>query len=127
MRIPVPKPVHDPNRCNPEPFKPETPKRAPYVVLARERLTLQVVYPSPAHFQLPEQPPEIPFRPIGRTPAGCASALVDDGDVLPGVPTNCRVWDCVDCGVRPAAAQRSDGATQECNTLVRLTIRLRAS
>jgi hypothetical protein len=44
IRIPVPEhPVREPNRCNLEPFKLETPKIIPYLVLAQGRLTLQVV------------------------------------------------------------------------------------
>src|ERR1035437_9827323 len=34
----------EPNRCNLEPLKPETPKIALYVVVAQGRLTLQVVW-----------------------------------------------------------------------------------
>ena len=37
-------PVDKPHTCNLEPFKPETPKIALYVVLAQGRLTLQVVW-----------------------------------------------------------------------------------
>jgi hypothetical protein len=40
IRIPVRK---EPNRCNLEPLKAETPKIALYVVVAQGRLTLQVV------------------------------------------------------------------------------------
>src|ERR1035437_8921751 len=41
---PVPNPVREPNRCNLAPFKPETPRITPYLVLAQGRLTLQVVW-----------------------------------------------------------------------------------
>jgi hypothetical protein len=34
IRIPVPNLVREPNRCNLEPLKPETPKITPYLVLA---------------------------------------------------------------------------------------------
>jgi len=50
-----------PNRCNLEPFKPETPKRALYLVVALGRLTLQVVCLSLAHFRLPVRILRIPF------------------------------------------------------------------
>ena len=40
IRTPVRKPVHEPNRCILEPFKPETSRRALYLVLALGRLTL---------------------------------------------------------------------------------------
>src|ERR1035441_6249979 len=47
IRIPVPNPVREPNRCNPEPLKPETPKITLYLVLAQGRPTLQVVWLGP--------------------------------------------------------------------------------
>ena len=56
MRIPVPKPVREPNRCNLEPFKPETPEIALYLVYTQGRLTLQVVCLGLAHFRLPLWP-----------------------------------------------------------------------
>jgi hypothetical protein len=57
MRIPVPNPVREPNRCNLGPLKPETPKITLYLVLAHGRLTLQVVCFGLAHFQLAVWPP----------------------------------------------------------------------
>ena len=68
IHIPVPKPVHEPNRCNLEPFKPETIKTALYVVLAIGRLTLQVLCLGPAHFRLPVRPPKSPSRPTRENP-----------------------------------------------------------
>ena len=53
-----PKPLREPNRCNLEPLKPETPKTALYVVFAQGRLTLQVVCLGLAHFRLPVRPPK---------------------------------------------------------------------
>ena len=74
--MPVPNPVREPNRCNPERLKPETPKTAPYLVLEQGRLTLQVVCLGLAHFQLPVRPPEIPFLADTReAPAGRAGAV----------------------------------------------------
>ena len=73
IRIAVPNPGRKPNRCNPEPFKPETPKIALYLVLAQGRLTLQVVCLRLAHFRLPVRPLRNPLP--GRhaiTPAGRA-------------------------------------------------------
>ena len=61
IRIPVPNPVREPNRCNLEPFRPETPETTLYLVLAQGLLTLQVVCFGLAHFQLPVRPPEIAF------------------------------------------------------------------
>jgi hypothetical protein len=55
---PEKKPVREPNRCNLEPLKPETAKITPYLVLARGRLTLQVVYRGLADFRLPARPPK---------------------------------------------------------------------
>jgi hypothetical protein len=65
VRIPVPNPVREPNRCNPELIKPETPRTALYLVLTHGRLTPQVVCLGQAHFQLPVRPPEFPSRPTG--------------------------------------------------------------
>jgi hypothetical protein len=65
---PVPKPVREPNHCNLEPFKPETPKITPYLVLAQARLTLQVVCLGLAHFRLPVRPPKSPSRPTRENP-----------------------------------------------------------
>ena len=48
---PEPRPG-EPNRCNLEPFKPETPKTTLYLVLAQGLLTLQIVWLGLAHFQL---------------------------------------------------------------------------
>jgi hypothetical protein len=62
------KPVREPNRCNLEPFKPETPKIALYLVLAQGRLTLQVVCLGLAHFRLPVRPPKSPSRPTRENP-----------------------------------------------------------
>jgi hypothetical protein len=78
MRIPVPKhhPVHEPNRCNLEALKPETPKTALYLVLAQGRLTLQVVCLGLAHFRLPVRPPISPSRPTGENPGRpCGGSL----------------------------------------------------
>ena len=68
IRIPVPKPIREPNRCNLEPFKPEMPKITLYLVLAQGRLTLQVVCLGLAHFQLPVRPPKSPSPPTGENP-----------------------------------------------------------
>ena len=68
MRIPVPNPIPEPNRCNLEPLKPETPKTTLHIVLAQGRLTLQVVWLSLAHFQLPARPPKSPSRRTGEHP-----------------------------------------------------------
>ena len=68
IRIPVPKPVREPNRCNLEPLKPETPKITLYLVLAQGRLTLQVVCLGLAHFRLPVRPPKSPSRPTRENP-----------------------------------------------------------
>src|ERR1017187_4358926 len=57
------KPVREPNRCNLEPLKPETPKITLYLVLARGRLTLQVVCLGLAQFRLPVRPPKSPSWP----------------------------------------------------------------
>ena len=61
-------PSGKPNRRNLEPFKPETPKITPYLVLAQGRLTLQVVCLGLAHFQLPVRPPKSPSPPTGENP-----------------------------------------------------------
>src|ERR1019366_4624330 len=61
-------PVREPNRCNLEPLKPETPKITLYLVLAQGRLTLQVVWLGRAHFQLPVRPPKSPSRPTRENP-----------------------------------------------------------
>jgi hypothetical protein len=53
IRIPAPKPVPEPNRCNLEPLKPERPKTTPYLVLAQGRQTLQVVWLGLVDFRLP--------------------------------------------------------------------------
>ena len=50
-------PVDKPHTCILEPLKPETPKKALYLVVEQERLTLQVVYFAHAHFRLPVRPP----------------------------------------------------------------------
>ncbi len=68
IRIPVPNPVLEPNRCNLEPLKPETPKTTLYLVLPQGRLTLQVVCFGLAHFQLPVGPPKCPSPPTGENP-----------------------------------------------------------
>ena len=68
IRIAVPKPVRKPNRCNLEPFNPETPRIELYLVLARARVTLQVVCLGLAHFRLPVRPPKAPFRPTRENP-----------------------------------------------------------
>jgi hypothetical protein len=68
IRIPVPNPVREPNRCNLEPFKPETPKITLYVVATQGRLTLQVVWLGLTHFQLPGRPPKAPSPPAGENP-----------------------------------------------------------
>ena len=60
--------VREPNRCNLEPLKPETPKIALYVAVAQGRLTLQVVCLGLAHFQLPVRPPKSPSPPTGENP-----------------------------------------------------------
>ena len=57
---PRPQPIHEPNRCNLEPFKPETPKTALYLVLPQTYLTLQVVCLGLAHFRLPVRSPKSP-------------------------------------------------------------------
>ena len=62
LRIPVPKPVREPNRFNLEPLNPETPKIALYLVLAPGRLTLQVVCLGLAHFRLPARLQQAAFR-----------------------------------------------------------------
>jgi hypothetical protein len=63
IRVPVPKPVREANRCNLEAFEPETPKTPLYVVPAQEVLTLQVVCFGRAHFQLPVRPLKSASRP----------------------------------------------------------------
>jgi hypothetical protein len=68
MRIPVPKPAHEPNRCNLKAFKPEMPRIAPYLVLARRRLALQVVCLGLAHFRLPVRPLKSPSRATRENP-----------------------------------------------------------
>ena len=81
IRIPAPKPVPEPNRCNLEPLKPETPKTALYLVLAQGRQTLQVVWRGLADFRLPARPSKSPPGRQARTVAGRAGALwaVDRG------------------------------------------------
>ena len=64
---PVLEPVREPNRCNLEPFNPETPKIALYLVLPQGRLTLQVVYLGLAHFRLPVRSPNSPSRRVGKS------------------------------------------------------------
>ena len=61
-------PVCEPNRCNLEPFKPETSKTALHLVLARGRVTLQVVCLGLAHFRLPVRPPKPSSRPTRENP-----------------------------------------------------------
>jgi len=61
--IPVPEPVSEPNRCNLEHLKPETPRITPYLVLARGRLILQVVYRGLTDFRLPGRSPKSPSWP----------------------------------------------------------------
>jgi hypothetical protein len=118
--------VREPNRCNLEPFKSETPKTALYVVLAQGRLTLQVVCFGPAHFQLPVRPPkscspptdENPGRPWeglgGRSPldgAGIFIAQKHDNQTnflnekaggglvsIVGTDTCSSLWPCLSCG-----------------------------
>jgi hypothetical protein len=68
IRIPVPNPVREPNRCDLEPFKPETPKIALYVVVMRGLLTLQLVWLGLTHFQLPVRPPKAPSPPTDENP-----------------------------------------------------------
>ena len=68
LASPSPNPVLEPNRCNLEPFKPETPKTTLYLVLPKGRLTLQVVCLGLAHFQLPVLPPKAPSPPTGENP-----------------------------------------------------------
>ena len=68
VRVPVPKTIREPNRCNLEPFKPEPPKIALYLVFPRARLTLQVVCPGPVDFRLPARPPKNPCRPTRDNP-----------------------------------------------------------
>jgi hypothetical protein len=53
---PHPETRREPNRCDLEPFKPETPKITLYLVLLRGRPTLQVVDLRLAHFRLPVRP-----------------------------------------------------------------------
>jgi len=73
VRIPVPKPVREPNRCNLEPFKSETPKTTLYLVLAQGRLTLQVVGLGLAHFRLAVWPPKSPPRRARTIPTRAGS------------------------------------------------------
>jgi hypothetical protein len=54
--------VREPNRRNLEPLKLETPRIAPYLVLAQGRLTLHVVCLRLAHFRLPVPSPKSPCR-----------------------------------------------------------------
>jgi len=61
-------PVDKPHTCNLEPFKPETPRIALYVVVALRRLTLQVVCVGHAHFQLTARLPESPSRSTRENP-----------------------------------------------------------
>jgi hypothetical protein len=63
IRIPVPEPVREPNRCNLEPFKLETPRITPNLVLAQGRSTLQLVCLCLAHFRSPVRRPKSPSRP----------------------------------------------------------------
>ena len=65
---PRPKPIREPNRCNLEPLKPETPRTALYLVFPRARLTLQAVCPGLVHFRLPVRPPKSPSRPTRDNP-----------------------------------------------------------
>ena len=69
IRIPVPNPVREPNRCNLDPLKPETPKTTLYLVLPQVRLTLQVVCFDLAHFQLPVRPPKSRSPPTDDNPS----------------------------------------------------------
>ena len=64
-------PVDKPHTCDLEPFEPEKPKRALYVVLAHGPRILQAVCFDLAHFRLPvrHRNPH-PGRKV-RTPAGC--------------------------------------------------------
>jgi hypothetical protein len=62
------KPVREPNRCNLEPFKPETPRIALYLVVGQGRLTPQVVYLGLLHFRLPVRLPKSPSRPTRENP-----------------------------------------------------------
>ena len=94
IHIPVPKPVREPNRCNLEPFKPETPKITLYLVLAQGRLTLQVVCLGLAHFRLPVRPPKSPSRPTRENPGRpCGGGLGGGSCQTPRwrriVPTAC--------------------------------------
>src|ERR1035438_9847981 len=87
---PARKPVRELNRCNLEPLKPETPKIAPYLVLAQGRLTLQVVCRGLAHFRLPARPPKSPSRPDRKSPGRSCGGGLGDGSCQ--TPRWCRIF-----------------------------------
>ncbi len=114
VRIPVRN--REPNRCNLEPFKPETAKITPYLVLAQGRLTLQVVCLGLAHSRLPVWPPKAPSRLTGENPSRpCGGGL--GGGSCPRRPggAGLSTLPVGYAGVTlPAACHRTVGANPSC-------------
>ena len=79
--MPVPKAVREANGCDLEPFEPEKPRRALYVVLAQRPLILQAVCFDLAHFRLPVRHRNSrPDRKVRRSAGWAGDALEVDND-----------------------------------------------
>ena len=71
IRIPVPKPAREPNRCNLRHVAPKTLQKALYVGFSQIGRPLQVVYFGESQFPFPEAPLAGQAGPIyGLTPCG---------------------------------------------------------
>jgi hypothetical protein len=88
IRIPVQKPVPEPNRYNLEPLKPETPKTTLYLVLAQGRQTLQVVWRGLADFRLPARHRGGGLHSIGLSGRASACAFLAMLSPPPPLPTH---------------------------------------